>query len=66
MFGRPFLGGLDRLGPLAKGTEDDARAVAKQVLASAPPKFILGADCTVPANTPWENLRAAVDAAHGG
>jgi hypothetical protein len=25
---------------------------------------VLAADCTVPSDTPWENLRAAVDAAH--
>lgn len=63
-FNRPYLGGLNRLGALAKGTVEEARAAAETVLADAPPKFILGADCTVPANTPWENLRAAVDAAH--
>jgi uroporphyrinogen decarboxylase len=63
-FGRPYLGGLNRLGPLSKGTVEDARAAAQTVLADAPPKFILGADCTVPATTPWENLRAAIDVAH--
>jgi uroporphyrinogen decarboxylase len=64
LFGKPFMGGLDRLGPIAKGTEDEARAAARKVLAGAPPKFILGADCTVPGDTPWANLRAAIDEAH--
>jgi len=63
-FGRPFMGGLDRLGPIATGTPDEARAAAKEVLSGAPPRFILGADCTVAAETPWENLHAAVDEAH--
>lgn len=65
-FGRPYMGGLDRLGPLSSGTEDEARAAARAVLADAPPRFILGADCTVPADTRWENLRAAIDEAHAG
>ncbi len=63
-FGRPVLGGMDRLGPLATGTEDQIRAEARKALAEAPDRFILGADCTVPNDTPWENLRAAVDEAH--
>lgn len=63
-FGRPFMGGMDRMGALAKGTPDEVRADARRVLAAAPTPFILAADCTVPAGTPWENLRAAVDEAH--
>lgn len=65
-FARPYMGGLDRLGALATGSPDSARAAAREVLALAPPKFILGADCTVPGDTPWENLRAAIDEAHRG
>jgi hypothetical protein len=30
----------------------------------APDRFILAADCTVPGDTPWENLRAAIEEAH--
>jgi uroporphyrinogen decarboxylase len=58
------MGGIDRKGPLATGSEEDARRVAREVLAEAPDQFILGADCTVPGTTPWENLRAAIDEAH--
>ncbi|MDR3688134.1 MAG: uroporphyrinogen decarboxylase family protein [Fimbriimonas sp.] len=64
-FERPYMGGLNRLGVLANGTEAEARAAARKVLDQAPPRFILGADCTVPPTTPWSNLRAAVDEAHG-
>jgi hypothetical protein len=34
------------------------------VLKTAPDRFILAADCTVPSETPWDNLLAAIDAAH--
>ena len=63
-FGRPFMGGLERKGVLATGTPAEIRAAANEVLASAPDRFILAADCTVPSDTPWENLKAAIDAAH--
>lgn len=63
-FGRPFMGGVDRLGPLSKGSTEDAREAARQALAIAPDRYILGADCTVPGDTSWENLRAAIDEAH--
>ena len=64
MFGRPFMGGLNRLGVLATGTVEEVRRDAERVLADLPERSILAADCTVPSITPWENLRAAVDAAH--
>jgi len=64
IFGRPYMGGMNRLGPLATGSEQEVRAAARQALAGAPARFILGADCTVPANTPWESLRAAIEEAH--
>ena len=63
-FGRPFMGGLDRKGPLSKGSAEDASNEAERVLASASERFILGADCTVPSDTPWANLKAAIDATH--
>lgn len=63
-FGRPVLGGLDRLGVLATGTEEEVRREARRVLEGAFPGLILGADCTVPADTPWTNLAAAIDEAH--
>jgi uroporphyrinogen decarboxylase len=65
-FGRPYMGGLDRLGVLASGSEDQIRGSVRAVIQEAPAKFILAADCTVPADTPWENLRVAIDEAHGG
>jgi uroporphyrinogen decarboxylase len=64
LFGRPFMGGLNRLGVIAKGSQEDIRQVVEDVLRDAPQHFILGADCTVPADTPWENLRLAISLAH--
>jgi uroporphyrinogen decarboxylase len=58
------MGGMERLGTLATGTPEQVRAEAESVLQSAPERFMLAADCTVPADTSWDNLKAAVDAAH--
>ena len=49
---------------VAHGTPEQIRQAVDAVIAAAPPRFILGADCTVPAETPWDNLKAAIDAAH--
>lgn len=64
MFGRPYLGGLERLGVLATGTPEQVVRATEAVLRDAPKRFILGADCTVPADTSWDNLKAAIDTAH--
>lgn len=64
MFGRPFMGGLERQAEIATGGQDAIIQAAQKVLDDAPPRFILAADCTVPAATPWANLRAAIDTAH--
>jgi len=64
MFRRPFMGGLERKGLLASGTPAEVQAEVARVLAAAPARFILAADCTVPSETPWANLHAAIDAAH--
>ena len=64
LFKRPFMGGIERLGTIADGTPDIIRRLVTDLLADAPDRFILGADCTVPGETPWENLKTAIDAAH--
>jgi uroporphyrinogen decarboxylase len=64
LFGRPIMGGLDRLGVIAKGSESEAKAAADKVLSEAAPNFILGADCTVPSDVPYQKLRAVIDYAH--
>jgi uroporphyrinogen decarboxylase len=63
-WGRPFMGGLDRHGILVNGTQAEVRAAVRAVLQDAPERFFLGADCTVPGDIDWDNLRAAIDTAH--
>jgi uroporphyrinogen decarboxylase len=64
LFQRPFMGGMQRKGALSTGPVAKIQEEAAAVLAQAPERFILAADCTVLADTPWANLRAAVDVAH--
>jgi uroporphyrinogen decarboxylase len=64
MFGRPFMGGLNRKGAIATGSPDEIRQAVTAAIQDAPERFILGADCTVPGGTSWENLRQAIAIAH--
>jgi uroporphyrinogen decarboxylase len=64
LFRRPFMGGMQRKGVLATGSEGEVVRATEEVLVGAPARFLLAADCTVPAETPWSNLRAAIDVAH--
>jgi hypothetical protein len=65
LFGRPVMGGLDRLGVVSTGSPEEVKEAALEVLKDAPANFILGADCTVSLKTPIENLRTAIRVAHG-
>lgn len=64
MYGRPFMGGLERLGILASGDQAAVRKAAEEACAKLPEQAILAADCTVPSTTSWDNLKAAIDVAH--
>jgi uroporphyrinogen decarboxylase len=64
LFNRPFMGGLERKGLISTGSPEQIRQVVRSAIQNAPERFILGADCTVLANTPWENLRIAIQTAH--
>lgn len=64
VFKRPVFGGLDRLGVIANGSLEEAKAAVDKVLENAPDNFILGADCTVPSSTDYDKLRAVIDYAH--
>lgn len=64
LFGRPFLGGMDRHGIIVDGTREQISAEVRAVLRDAPPAFALGADCTVPSEIPIANLKTAIDTAH--
>jgi uroporphyrinogen decarboxylase len=64
LFARPFMGGMERKGVLATGDSEVIRQTVTDVLAQTPERFMLAADCTVPSDTPWENLRTAIETAH--
>ena len=64
LFGRPYMGGLDRHGAIASGSEEEIGAIVQDVLRDAPERYILGADCTLPSDIDWDNIRTAIAAAH--
>jgi uroporphyrinogen decarboxylase len=66
MFGRPFMGGLERKGAILRGSQEDIRLAVATAIATAPEHFILGADCTIPSEVNWGNLRYAIALAHAG
>lgn len=65
MFGRPFMGGLDRLGTIFSGSRDEIKKAVDALCSRKSSKFLLGADCTVPSEVDWDNLKTAIEAAHG-
>lgn len=64
MFDRPFMGGVERLGTIATGTPQQVTSKVEKILAQVSPRFILGADCTIPSTVNWENIKTAIDLAH--
>lgn len=64
MFGRPFMGSLDRLGTIFSGSQDEIKKAVKKACSQKSTKFLLGADCTVPSDIDWDNLKTAIAAAH--
>lgn len=64
MFDRPFMGGMDRHGILVHGSKSEIEIKAKEVIQNAPENFMLGADCTLPGDLNWENIRSAIHIAH--
>ncbi len=62
--GKTILGGLDdRAGALVDGTPDEIKEeVFSLVKAMAGTPFILGADCTLPTDIPYGNIRIAIEA----
>jgi uroporphyrinogen decarboxylase len=64
MFGKPFMGGIDRKGTIVSGSKEEIKRVVKEVLNTAPEKFVLGADCTIPSEINWDNIKTAISTAH--
>ncbi len=64
LFGRPCMGGMDRHGIIASGDGAAITAAVTQTLNAASRPFVLGADCTLPSDIKWDNIRTAIAAAH--
>jgi uroporphyrinogen-III decarboxylase len=64
MFGRPFMGGLDRMGTIVSGSKEEIKKAVEDVCSRKSAKFILGADCTTSSDIDWDNLKTAIAAAH--
>ncbi len=58
-----ILGGLDntRAGVLYKGTDDEVKAEVRRLCEeNGPSGFILGADCSIQSDTPYERIKLAI------
>ncbi len=64
MFNRPFMGGIERKGLIAHGNQAEITHMVKDILNEAPDKFILAADCTLPNDVNWDNIKTAITTAH--
>ena len=64
MFDRPFMGGMDRHGIIVSGTKAEIQAEVIDICQQAPQNCILGADCTLPGDINWDNIKLAIDTAH--
>lgn len=64
MFERPAMGGMDKNGVIVSGGKDEIKKAVEDALKEAPDRFILGADCTLPSDVSWDNIKTAISAAH--
>jgi uroporphyrinogen decarboxylase len=64
MFGRPYMGGVERKGIIASGSPVEIQKMVRALLDDKPEKTILAADCTLPGDVNWENIRSAIRTAH--
>ena len=64
IFKRPCMGGLDRHGVIVSGDKAEIEKAVNEELRQASFPFLLGADCTLPGDIPWLNIRTAITAAH--
>jgi uroporphyrinogen decarboxylase len=64
MFKRPYMGGIERKGTIATGSQAEIREAVLGLLKDKPEKYILAADCTLPGDVNWENIRTAIRTAH--
>jgi uroporphyrinogen decarboxylase len=58
------MGGLERKGVIARGDQPAIKKEVERVLHDAPEKFFLAADCTLPHDVSWDNIKTAIMTAH--
>jgi uroporphyrinogen decarboxylase len=58
------MGGLDRHGIIVSGSREEITREVRRTLQEVSGPFVVGADCTLPSDVKWENIRTAIDAAH--
>ncbi len=66
MFNRPFMGGMDRHGIIVSGSRQEISQRVVELLDEAPQGYILAADCTLPGDVNWDNIKTAITTAHNG
>jgi uroporphyrinogen decarboxylase len=61
-----FIGNIDPTGLLAHGSPAEVARATRELRAvfAGEPRLIVNAGCAIPADTPGENLRAMIEAAH--
>ena len=64
MFKRPFMGGLEKRGPITSGNIAQLEQTAREVLSDAPSQFVIGAECALLGEVDWQKVRRVVDLAH--
>ena len=64
LFGRPFMGGLDRHGIIVDGSKEEIHNAAREAVEQGPKPMMLAADCTLPSDISWDNIKTAIDTAH--
>ena len=59
--GQVLLGNIEPVGVLSRGTPEQIHAAVASCHRAAGPRYIVGAGCEVPRETPVANLRALCD-----
>ena len=63
LFNRTILGGLDNRGKIVNGSPEEIRQEVHDIIKSfGKQRLIIGADCTLPTDIPYENIRIAIEA----
>ena len=65
MFNRIVMGGLERKKTIHDGTPEEVAEAVRKVKSGYTDPLVVGAECTIKPDTPIENIRAAIDTAHG-